>query len=200
MLFLWPARFFMGRIFLIFSPHHKFLTFLPHNLSSTNLEYLQFFIFSTAVSSTRAILWLLNAHWSFLFSLGVTSSRKSSFTHPDNVRLYCCVISSTSFLPCLGMYPIECLSVIFLFFVSPSFSKVETMFYIPLYSLILEHVECYVHVNWRNKTELSMSWNSAIFFNAYSVTWPRILIFTCVSSCSVISSVFLNKRLEKSQT
>lgn len=76
----------MGRIFLIFSPHHKFLTFLPHNLSSTNLEYLQFFVFSTGcLSSTRTILWLLNARWSFLFSLGVTSSRKSSFTHPDRL-------------------------------------------------------------------------------------------------------------------
>lgn len=148
MLFLWPSRFFMGRIFLIFSPHYRFLTFLPHNLSSTNLEYLQFCIFyRLSPLQGQSFDYLMPIGPSYSPQVSLLQGNLHLLTQTDYVRLYCCVISSTSFLPCLGMYPIECLSVIFLFFVSPSFSKVETMFYIPLYSLILEHVECYVHVN-----------------------------------------------------
>lgn len=200
MLFLWPARFFMGRIFLIFSPHHKFLTFLPHNLSSTNLEYLQFFVFSTAVSSTRAILWLLNAHWSFLFSLGVTSSRKSSFTHPDRlceIVLLCYFKHLFRTLPWDVSYWMLWYRISLLCF-SKLLQSRDYILYISIFSYIRT---CCVlcTCEWRNKTELSMNLISAVFFNAYSVNWRRILIFTCVSSCSVMSSVFLNKRLEKSQ-
>lgn len=173
---------------------YKFLTFLPHNLSSSNLDYLQFFIFSTCCllhkgsPLTAQCLLVLQDSPRVLILQGNLLLPTQSMWDGDPV-----LFPSTSCLPCFGIYHIiYFIILIFLLCVSVNFSKVETIFHILFNSLMLACIEYYVNVNWRNKTELSVKWNSAIISNDVLVSWLSIFIFMSVSNCLVILSIFLS--------